>query len=89
MTVLAHDSPVPVLDDQLGLLVRGQIARSRDGVFLPIMQRISNAAELFRSVTAHGLEGIVGKRLTSPYVAGRSKDWLKVRASTAREQSRR
>lgn len=35
------------------------------------------------------LEGVVGKRLASPYVAGRSRDWVKVRASTARPQERR
>jgi len=56
---------------------------------LRIVGQWPDAVELFRSVTTHGLEGIVGKRLTSPYVAGRSKDWLKARAPTAREQSRR
>jgi bifunctional non-homologous end joining protein LigD len=26
-----------------------------------------------------GIEGVVGKRADSPYVAGRSKDWLKAK----------
>jgi bifunctional non-homologous end joining protein LigD len=56
---------------------------------LRIVGQWADGPALFKSLTAHGLEGVVGKRLTSSYVAGRSKDWLKVRASTAREQSRR
>jgi len=34
---------------------------------------------LYQQVLALGLEGIVGKRGDSPYVAGRSSHWLKVR----------
>ncbi len=36
---------------------------------------------LFREVTARGLEGVVAKRADSPYRAGRSADWKKVRAA--------
>jgi bifunctional non-homologous end joining protein LigD len=43
---------------------------------------------LFRAATDHGLEGVVGKRLASPYRGGRSADWIKVRARTARPQAR-
>jgi bifunctional non-homologous end joining protein LigD len=50
---------------------------------LRIVGQWADGAELFRSVAAHGFEGVVGKRLDAPYVAGRSKDWLEVRASTA------
>lgn len=35
--------------------------------------------EMFRHVTDLGLEGVVGKRADSTYVAGRSRSWLKVR----------
>jgi len=35
---------------------------------------------LYRQVLQLGLEGIVGKRADSPYVAGRSAHWLKVRS---------
>jgi bifunctional non-homologous end joining protein LigD len=35
---------------------------------------------LFREATARGLEGVVAKRAASPYRAGRSADWRKVRA---------
>ncbi|MBC8068006.1 MAG: hypothetical protein IAG13_06700, partial [Deltaproteobacteria bacterium] len=34
---------------------------------------------LFEQVRALGLEGVVGKRADSPYVGGRSTEWLKVR----------
>ncbi len=37
-------------------------------------------AELYQRVVAMGLEGVVAKRADSPYRAGRSSDWLKVRA---------
>jgi bifunctional non-homologous end joining protein LigD len=35
---------------------------------------------LYREVTRLGLEGVVAKKLASPYRAGRSNDWLKIRA---------
>jgi bifunctional non-homologous end joining protein LigD len=35
---------------------------------------------LFREVERRGLEGLVGKRLDSPYRGGRTADWLKIRA---------
>ena len=48
----------------------------------------NDGVALLGAATKLGLEGVVGKRLDSPYVKGRSV-WLKVRASTAREQTRR
>ncbi len=38
---------------------------------------------LYEQVTALGLEGVVGKKSGSRYRAGRSKNWLKVRATRA------
>jgi bifunctional non-homologous end joining protein LigD len=35
--------------------------------------------EMFEEVTRLGLEGVVAKRAASPYRAGRSSDWLKIR----------
>lgn len=40
----------------------------------------TTGAALFERVAAMGLEGIVAKKADSPYHAGRSADWLKVRA---------
>ena len=35
-----------------------------------------------------GLEGIVSKRLGSPYVSGRTKNWIKVKCPAWREANR-
>jgi bifunctional non-homologous end joining protein LigD len=37
--------------------------------------------DLYAAVIGMGLEGIIGKRADSPYRAGRSADWLKVKAA--------
>lgn len=39
--------------------------------------------EIFRHVCALGLEGIVAKRIASPYRSGRSPDWIKVKNKNA------
>jgi bifunctional non-homologous end joining protein LigD len=36
--------------------------------------------DLFAAITGMGLEGVLAKRAASPYQAGRSADWVKVRA---------
>jgi bifunctional non-homologous end joining protein LigD len=35
--------------------------------------------DIFRGVCQMGLEGVVSKRLSSPYQSGRSTDWLKIK----------
>ena len=42
---------------------------------------IGAGAAVFDEVRRHGFEGMVAKRLTSPYCAGRTKDWLKIKDS--------
>jgi bifunctional non-homologous end joining protein LigD len=43
---------------------------------------IETAGEwVFEQAIAHDLEGLMAKRLDSPYQAGRSRDWLKVKNS--------
>jgi ATP-dependent DNA ligase len=39
---------------------------------------------LFRLAAEKGLEGIVAKRADSPYRAGRSFDWIKIKTSAGR-----
>src|ERR1700730_4493068 len=39
----------------------------------------SNGLEAFAMASRRGLEGVVGKNLSSVYVQGRSKEWLKVK----------
>lgn len=45
----------------------------------------TGGAELFEAARRNDLEGIVAKRAASPYVAGRSADWLKIKVSTEQE----
>jgi bifunctional non-homologous end joining protein LigD len=42
-------------------------------------QLAGNGLEAFRMAQRHGYEGLVAKDLSSPYIAGRSKLWLKVK----------
>lgn len=44
-----------------------------------------NGEKVFAAARQHGLEGILSKRRDSKYVAGRSRDWLKVKAIETRE----
>ena len=44
-----------------------------------------NGDRVFAAARQHGLEGILSKRRMSKYVAGRSRDWLKVKAIDTRE----
>lgn len=46
---------------------------------------IGRGAELFERVQAIGAEGIVSKRVGSPYRPGRSADWLKTKCSAVGE----
>ncbi len=41
---------------------------------------VQNGTELYELAKSRGLEGIVGKRLASPYVERRSRDWVKIKA---------
>jgi len=41
--------------------------------------------ELLPAACAHGLEGIISKRVTSPYVSGRGGSWTKTKCANAQE----
>ena len=41
--------------------------------------------ELFREACQRGLEGVIAKRADSPYVGGRSRDWLKLKCHAEQE----
>lgn len=56
---------------------------------LSLVKLADDGPGVMRAVLAHRLEGIVGKQLDSPYIAGRNRYWLKVRSPTARPQTRR
>jgi bifunctional non-homologous end joining protein LigD len=49
---------------------------------LILSRRLSpNGLEAFRVAKQRGYEGLVAKRLASPYVEGRSREWLKVKVN--------
>lgn len=47
--------------------------------------RNERGEELFREACAKGWEGLIAKRADSPYVHGRSRDWLKLKCSFEQE----
>jgi len=56
------------------------------GAHLQLVHASQDAEQLYAASLALGFEGIVGKRLDSPYRAGRrSSDWLKLKATDSGE----
>jgi ATP-dependent DNA ligase len=56
---------------------------------LKFNDHITGAGDVvFRHACAMGLEGIVSKRLGSPYRSGRSKDWVKIKNPAAPAMTR-
>ena len=55
------------------------LARRPEGVFINPFERGEIGPDLFRAVCQMGLEGLVSKRRDSPYQAGRSKHWIKMK----------
>lgn len=41
---------------------------------------------MYRQAVAEQLEGIVAKRADSPYTAGRTRDWVKIKTPIGRER---
>jgi len=78
-----------------GLNLRGAAYRDRrrylaqcllPAPHLQLVHASDNAEELYRVALAHGYEGIVAKRLDSPYQPGRrSSAWLKLKAEQTEE----
>jgi bifunctional non-homologous end joining protein LigD len=51
----------------------------------PSTHAAGNGPEVFEEACRMGLEGIVSKRASSPYVPGRGRDWLKVKCVLRQE----
>jgi bifunctional non-homologous end joining protein LigD len=49
------------------------------------VHRNATGEAYYAEAAAKGWEGVIGKRADSPYVAGRSDDWLKLKAETGQE----
>jgi len=77
-------------EDLRGLPLRERKARLRRALqfhgpvrFTP--HRNDHGEELFRDACRRGLEGVIAKRADSPYRAGRSRDWLKLKCHAEQE----
>src|SRR5215472_17615687 len=54
----------------------------KPSAYLLLSSRLdADGLEAFKTASKRGLEGVIGKNLSSTYVEGRSAEWLKVRAS--------
>ncbi len=47
--------------------------------------RVGAGEQAYRHACEHGWEGVIAKRADSPYVAARSRDWLKLKCNRAQE----
>jgi bifunctional non-homologous end joining protein LigD len=59
------------------------LARGVDGIMISDFERGEIGPDLFRHACLMGLEGLVSKRADSPYRAGRTSDWIKVKNPTS------
>jgi bifunctional non-homologous end joining protein LigD len=50
----------------------------------PVDHFVRDGITLFQLAAKNGIEGIVAKRADSPYKAGRSPDWIKIKTSVGR-----
>lgn len=55
------------------------LGRRIDGIFLSDFEQGEIGPDLFRHACLMGLEGLVSKRRESPYPAGRSPHWIKIK----------
>lgn len=59
--------------------------RDTDGFALYSKHVLGTGKRLFAQAARHGIEGMVAKRLVSPYRSGRSRDWLKIKTVMRQE----
>jgi bifunctional non-homologous end joining protein LigD len=75
-----HDLRGCPIEERKGLLERVIKAAASPRV-LSVGHVIGKGAWLFEAMRKAGCEGIVSKRLGSPYRGGQSKDWIKIKVS--------
>ena len=78
-----HDLRDKPLEERKALLAR-LVDRNAENVILSSHVR-GEGTRLFEVARAEGLEGIVGKRRNAPYVEGRTRDWVKIKAQLEQE----
>ncbi|MBA3316887.1 MAG: ATP-dependent DNA ligase [Gemmatimonadales bacterium] len=72
----------------LPLLDRKKVLRDvvwYDGPIRFVPYRTTGSVAMYRDACAKGAEGIIAKRSESPYVGGRSTDWLKIKCVQQQE----
>jgi bifunctional non-homologous end joining protein LigD len=77
-----HDTTALPLRSRKGLLRR---ALGFPGNLRYLPHRNRDGEALFRDACKRGLEGVIAKRADSPYVHGRSHDWLKLKCAHEQE----
>ena len=73
--------PLSERKDQLKVL----LAKSDNSVLRYSEHFAIEGADVYKQACTNGLEGIISKRIDSPYIAGRQKTWLKVKCSLRQE----
>jgi bifunctional non-homologous end joining protein LigD len=74
-----REQPLEVRKDLLRTILAGE------GPPLKLSDHLEDGGTFFREACRAGLEGIIGKRADRPYVAGRTKDWIKVKCERRQE----
>ncbi|MHC1762285.1 MAG: DNA ligase D [Negativicutes bacterium] len=72
------------LADRRALLAK-LLSKSNSGPILFSEEFAAGGSDILRSACSLGLEGIIGKRRDSPYVSGRSANWIKVKCEQRQE----
>ena len=57
-------------------------------VLLPVRRLADDGLKAWQEVLEHGCEGLVAKDPSTPYVAGRTLKWLKVKRPASCERER-
>jgi bifunctional non-homologous end joining protein LigD len=77
-----HDLRQVALGERRALL--GRLLADADGIVRFSQDFESDASEILRNACRLHLEGVIGKRLGSAYVAGRTRDWIKLKCTLRR-----
>ncbi len=78
-----HDLRQVALGERRALL--GRLLADADGIVRFSQDFESDASEILRNACRLHLEGVIGKRLGSAYVAGRTRDWIKLKCTLRQE----
>lgn len=66
--------------------LRARLAPAQAAAAVRLSEQLEGAgAEAWRAACEIGLEGLIGKRLDAPYVAGRSDTWIKLKCRAGQE----